>query len=731
MRGITNNRFSLPNIRFLRCEQTERVSVRGISNPCPLAAQRSSQAADQVRPAFRVFGVFRGSPKPKTVEDIQKLRILPRAATFILMPGDQRTLAALMFADIAGYSALTESDERVALRLLEQHRAIWRGLLQQHSGREIKTMADGFLARFDSAVAAALCALQLQTELAARNARVPAGERVWLRIGLHVGDVVVHEGDLLGQEVNLASRIEGLAEPGGICVSEDFARQVRRKVPASLESIGMPQLKNIREPVQVFRLVPEQAPAAVPPGETRSLAVLPFLNLSSDPENEFFSDGLTEDIIARLSKIRALKVISRTSAMQYKKTSKNLRTIGQELRVGTLLEGSVRKAAGRVRISAQLIDASTDEHLWAETYDRELSDIFELQREVAERIAQALETKITTTEARHIAKKPTASMEAYQLYLRGRFFWNKRNEEGLKKSVDSFQQAIAIDPSYAEAYAGLADAFTQLAIFEFLPPTEAFPKARAAAEKAIALDSSVAEAHAALGLVRFQFDWDWTAAERELRAAIELNPNYAPGHHFYADFLKGLGRFEEAWREICQARELDPLSLAISSGVGHVLYLSRQYDRAIEAYRQTVELDPGYVQARLWFGRPFLQKGMYAEAVAELRRAVELSNGSTISLAVLAHAYAAAGNRVEALGLLDTLQKRALERYVPSYWLAFVSVGLGDHDRAIEWMTKAFQEHSAWLAWANVEPRFDSLRQDPRFQALLRQVGFPASSDCQ
>ena len=640
------------------------------------------------------------------------------------MTRDQRRLAALMFADLVAYSSLAERDEALALRLLEEHRNLLRPILVRHSGQELKTMADGVLARFDSAVGAANCALEIQAEMASRNARVAAEEKLQLRIGLHAGDVVVQAGDVLGQEVNVAARLVALAEPGGICVSEDFARHIRRKVPAILESLGTPPLKNIREPVEVFRMAAGRENLASSPARARSLAVLPFVNMSSDAQNEFFSDGLTEDIITQLSKISSLKVISRTSSMQYKGTQKNLRTVGQELRVGTLLDGSVRRAGNRVRIAAQLIDARTDEHLWAETYDRELSDIFEVQRDVAERIAHALEATVSPAEKERIRKAPTRDMEAYQLYLRGRFFWNRRNEEGLNRAVECFRDAIAADPSYAQAYAGLADSCTLLAVLEFWPPQEAFPQAKAAAQNAIRIDPSVAEAHASLGLVLFQFDWDWAGAERELRLAIELNPNYAPGHHFYADFLKGMGRFEEAYREIMRARELDPFSLPINSGVGHVLYLSRQYERAIEAYRHTVELDPGFVQARLWFGRPYLQKGMFSEAIAELRQAVQLSNSSTMSVAVLAHAHAAAGHREEALRLLGDLQARAREKYVPSYWIALVHTGLGDLDKAIEWMNKAYAERSAWLAWSNVEPRFDVLRGDPRFRELLRKVGF-------
>ncbi|MEA2554630.1 MAG: adenylate cyclase, partial [Fimbriimonadaceae bacterium] len=545
-----------------------------------------------------------------------------------------------MFTDIVGYSALAERDERLALELLTEHQAMMRGLFQTHSGREIKSMADGFLVEFASAVEAVRCALAIQEAMGAKP-------QTQARIGIHLGDVVVRGDDVLGDGVNVASRIEKIAEPGGICVSEDVVRQVQRRVPATFQSLGLQRLKNLDTPVELFRVVSStSAPSAVP--DRRSIAVLPFTNMSADAENEFFSDGLTEDIIAQLSRISALKVISRTSVMQYKATVKNLRDIGRELGVSTILEGSVRKAGSQVRITAQLIDAKTDEHLWTETYDRELSDIFAVQSDVAQKIAEALRAKITASEQERIRRKPTENMEAYQWYLQGRVHLGKRTEESLRKAIGFFERAIATDPLYALAYTGLADAYIFMSLLEFMPPREAFPKARTAAEKALEIDPSLAEAHASLGLVRFQFDWDWPQAEKELTRAIELNPNYATAHHFFADYLKGMGRFDEALVQIREAQELDPLSLAISSGVGHVLYLSRNYDQAIDAYRHTLELDPKFVQARLWFGRPFLQKGRFEEAISELQQAVDLSGGSTISLAVLAHAHAAAGHRDQA-----------------------------------------------------------------------------------
>jgi len=456
-------------------------------------------------------------------------------------------------------------------------------------------------------------------------------------------------------------------------------------------------------------------------GELR-LAILPLTNISADPNDQFFADGLTEELISRFSKIGRLRVIARTSVMQYKGTTKSIADISRELNVANVIEGSVRKVGDKVRIRIQLVDARSQEHLWSDDYDRDIKDIFAIQTDVAQRVARALEIQLVGDEQRLIEHEATKNLDAYDLFLKGRYFLGKRTEEALNKAVDYFQQATRRDTKYAVAYAGISDSYTALALLEFLPPHEAFPRAKAAAAKAIEIDPSMAEAHASLGLVKFQYDWDWPGAEKEFKQTLRLNPNYGSGHHFYADFLKALGRFDEALDEIRKAQQLDPLSLAINTGVGHVLYLSRRYDDAIEQYRKTLELDPNYLQARLWFGRPFLQKGMYQEAIREIEAAVEISGGSIIATAMLGHARAASGNRTEALKILDALMKRSERQYVPSYWIGMIYIGLGDMDQAFAWFGRACEERSSWLAWMNVEPRFDVLRRDSRFPLLLKKM---------
>lgn len=321
--------------------------------------------------------------------------------------------------------------------------------------------------------------------------------------------------------------------------------------------------------------------------------------------------------------------------------------------------------------------------------------------------------------------RATSSPEAFIHYLRGRQFWNKRTEDDLKKAIWFFEQALRIDAHYAQAYTGLADSYAALALLEFMAPNEAYPKAKEAVDKALTLDAKLADAHTSLGLIRFQYDWDWQGAEEEFRTALDINPSYAPAHHFFADYLKAMGRFDEALLEIEKARELDPLSLAINIGVGHVLYLSRQYDKAIEEYQRAVELDPSFMATHVWFGRPYLEKGLFAEAIAELETAVRLSGESTLALAMLGHGLASAGRTDQALHILEKLKERSKSQYVPSYWIAVIYNGFKDKEKTIAWMWKAFEERSSWLVWSNVEPRFAWLREDPDFAALMKAMEFP------
>jgi tetratricopeptide (TPR) repeat protein len=411
--------------------------------------------------------------------------------------------------------------------------------------------------------------------------------------------------------------------------------------------------------------------------------------------------------------------------MRYKGASKTVADIGRELNVGSILEGSVRKAGDKIRISVQFVETSNEEPHWSHTYDRQISDVFAIQSEIAQKVAEALREHVLGEPPGPEREKATSSMEAYISYLRGRQFWNKRTEKDLKKAIGFFEAALKIDGNYAQAYAGLADSYAALALLEFMAPHEAYPKAKEAADKALALNADLAEAHTSMGLIRFQYDWDWPEAERELKVAIEINPNYAPAHHFFADYLKAMGRFEEAIAEIEKARELDPLSLAINTGVGHVLYLSRQYDKAIEEYQRAVELDPNFMATHVWFGRPYLEKGMFAEAIAELETAVRLSGESTLALAMLGHGLASAEREAEAEQILKKLKQRSKSQYVPSYWIAVIYNGLKDEVQTMTWMWKAYEERSSWLVWSNVEPRFAWLKDNPEFNALISAMKFP------
>lgn len=458
------------------------------------------------------------------------------------------------------------------------------------------------------------------------------------------------------------------------------------------------------------------------PTDSLRIAVLPFANISPDAKDEYFADGLTEELISTLSKITSLKVIARTSVMRYKATAKSISEVGRELNVGTLLEGSVRKADSKIRITTKLVDAQTEEHLWSQDYDRDLKDIFTIQSDIAQRIASALKVQLLKDEKQDLEKKKTENTEAYALYLKGRYYLNQRTQLALKQAIDYFEEALKKDPTYALAYTGLSDSHAIMALFEFLAPKEAFPKARSAAEKALQIEPHLAEAHTSIGVVRFQYEWDWQEAEKEFKQAIELNPNYPASHQFYADYLKAMGRFDEALAEMRRALALDPLSLSINCGVGHILYLSRQYDLAIEQYQKVVQLDPTFPQGRLWFGRPYLQKGMYKEAIAELNEAVKLSGADTISLAVLGHAYASSGEKDKAETVLERLKERAKQQYVAPYFIALIYVGLGSKKQALELLERAFQERSSWLVWIKVEPRYDPLRKEPRFAAMLAQM---------
>ena len=467
------------------------------------------------------------------------------------------------------------------------------------------------------------------------------------------------------------------------------------------------------------------AQGRVPLPRIQSIAVLPLENLSRDPEQEYFADGMTDELITNLSKIASLKVISRTSVMQYKGAKKPLREIAQALGVDGVIEGSVFRAGDRVRITAQLIHAATDRHLWAESYERDLSDVMALQGEVSRAIAGEVKAALTPQEQARLANTRPVNPDAHEAYLKGRYYWNLRTEEGLKKSIEYFQQAIEKDPSYALAYAGLAGSYGVMATWNVMAPKEAYPRQKAAALKALEIDETLAEAHASLGLVREDYDWDWMGAEKEFKRAIELNPGYATAHQWYAEYLSEMGRYNEAIAEAKRAQELDPLSLIINADGGLVFFYARRYDEAIAQCRRTLELNAGFYPAHLYLGWAYEQKKRYAEAISEYQKAIALQQGNPTLAAHLARGYAAAGKRTEALNIISQLGQLSKGRYVSPYVIAQVYTALDDPDRAFQWLEKAYQERDSDLDELKTEPGFDSLRPDPRFQDLLRHMNFP------
>jgi TolB-like protein/KaiC/GvpD/RAD55 family RecA-like ATPase/cytochrome c-type biogenesis protein CcmH/NrfG len=639
-----------------------------------------------------------------------------------------RRLAAIMFTDTVGFTGLGQRNEALMMELLNEQRQMVRPYFDRHGGREVKTTGDGFLVEFASALDAVRCALEIQRKLRDENAKRAEERKMLVRIGIHLGDVIHLGEDVAGDAVNVASRIEPLAPPGGVCVTAQVHGSVLNKVDCTFESLGTPSLKNVASPVEVYYIVgygissPRPFPVKGPQSKDR-VAVLPFANISPDPADEYFADGMTEEIISAVSKTEGLRVIARTSVMKYKGTNKSISEIGRGLNVGSVLEGSVRKAGDQVRITIQLVDTSSEEPKWSQRYDRDIRDIFAIQGDIAKQVADALRMQVLG--GAEAAPKAPVSTEAYVDYLRGRQAWNRRNQEGLNQAISFFQKALEADSSYAKAYTGLADSFAALALLEFSAPNDVYPKAKDAVSKALSLDPGLAEAHTSLGLIRFQYDWDWAGAEQEFRESIRLNPSYAPAHHYFADYLKAMGRFDEALAEIDKARDLDPLNLAINAGVGHVLYLSRQYDKAIDQYRKTVDLDPSFMLTHIWFGRPYLEKGMFPEAISELETGVRLSGEGTLALGMLGHGLASAGRGEEAELVLSKLKERSKSVYVPSYWIAVVYNGFRDRENVLAWLKRALDERSSWLVWSNVEPRFDWIRGDPQFTSLIRAMKFP------
>jgi TolB-like protein/Tfp pilus assembly protein PilF len=466
----------------------------------------------------------------------------------------------------------------------------------------------------------------------------------------------------------------------------------------------------------------EQQASRSGPGRIQSLAVLPLQTLSGDLQKDYFADGMTDLLIADLSQISALRVISRTTMMQYKGTRKPLPQIARELNVDAVIEGSVLSSDNRVRITAQLIQGATDKHLWAKSYERDGRDVLKLQGDVASAIADEIRIAVTRQERARLTHAPPVIPAAYEAYLEGRYHWHQGTELDWQQARQYFEQAAQIDPNYASAYAGLADYYVST---DELPPRVAMPKAKEYALKALEIDPTLAEAHTSLGVVRFLADWSWSEAEGDFRRALELNPGYVEAHCMYSAYLSAMGRDEEALAEIRRAQEIDPLSIATQITVGWTFYYARRYDQAVEQCGKILELDPNSVGARDCLGLSYLAKKMYEKAIEECQRAVNLS-GNDLNRAVgLARAHALAGNKAAARNALKELRARATRSYVPPSLFAQIHLSLGEKTQGLAWLETAYANRDGYLARLKVEPAFDSVRSDPAFQDLMRRLGLP------
>ncbi len=636
-----------------------------------------------------------------------------------------RRLAAIMFTDVVGSTQLAQRDEKATLELLRDQEELAQPILASHHGRLVKSTGDGMLIEFGSALEAIQCAVEFQRQLHERGARNddPA---LRVRIGIHIGDVEDRGGDIFGDAVNVAARVEPLSEAGGICLSGVVWEHVRSKTPYTFERLGPRSLRGVLEPVECYRVVLPWTTVQVPAHANGSqrLAVLPLANLSSDPENEYFADGMTEELITVLSQLQELQVIARTSVTPYKTVTKPVSQIGAELGVGTILEGSVRKAANQVRITVQLIDVASQGHLWSATYDRKLDDIFAVQTEVAEKIAGALKVKIGTAEEKRLEDRPTVHPDSYLAYLKGRsLLYSSWSRDALLAAKKQFELSASIDPENARAFSGLADANTYLGWLGFLGSREEWaPQGRSYSARALELDPTLAEAHCSLATTLWD-DWDYTGAEREYNRAISLNPSYAAAHRLYCDLLQDEGRPEEALRESSLAVELDPLSATVLNS--HVVILCRQgrEDAARPVIERMGQLFPDSDVYRVSLAWWYYTKSDYPSCIRELQRAIELRGpeGVPVYQVPIAWCQALMGDQDGARRILDTERRRAGRSPSPEF-LAVGYAFLGDFDEAFRILLEAADEHSLSFQMVRCDRRLEPLRRDARFTQVLKKM---------
>ncbi len=632
-----------------------------------------------------------------------------------------------MFTDMVGYTALGQRNESLSLVMVEEQRKMLRPIFKRHNGREVKTMGDAFLVEFANALDAVRCAYDIQRASREFNISQPNDMRIRLRVGLHLGDVEESNADIFGDVVNVASRIEPLAEEGGVCVTRQVYDQVQNKFELPLTSLGTRALKNVSIPTEVYKMVmpwEEEKSVSSPQLDRKRIAVLPFQNISPDESDEYFADGVTEELISTMSRISGLRVIARTSVMGYKGGQKKISEVAKELEVGTVLEGSVRKAGERVRITVQLIDSHTSEHLWAESYDRELRDVFAIQSDISKTVAEALEVRLLSKEREIMEKTRTVNPEAYTLYLKGRFYWDERTKESVNKALKYFEQALKIDAKFALAYSGLADCYNIYGNYTWMAPGRAGPLARGFSLKALEIDENLAEAHASLALVLMNHSWDFVSAERELKRAIEIRPNFAMAYHWYADLLIYLRRFEEALLQEKLAVDIDPYSRVINMGIANLLAFHGKTDEAIARYRELIELNPDFGAVRIWKSHVHAWRSEHDDAIEEAKKAWELERNALAELN-LAEIYALTGRTDEARKMLSGIMGRANDEYTSPAWIGLIELGLGRQDEGFKWLEKGVAERDSMLLYIACLPWCKDYRSNPRWKQIGATLGLP------
>ncbi len=640
-----------------------------------------------------------------------------------------RKLAAIMFADMTGYTAMMQEDEQTATKLRDRQRQTLETLIPGHNGKIIQYFGDGTLSIFDSAIDAVQSAIAIQKELQKEP-------KVSLRIGIHSGDIVYDHQGVYGDCVNIASRIEALSVPGSVLISDKVFDEVKNQKRVRTTLLGKFNLKNVKRQVDIYAianeglLIPSPAQVGAKAGAQKTIAVLPFVNMSADPENEYFSDGISEEILNALTRVEGLQVTARTSSFSFKGKNEDIRQIGIKLGVSTILEGSVRRAGKKIRITAQLVNTVDGYHIWSEVYDSDLEDIFEVQDEISLKILSRLKENFAETkQTEHIIKAPTENLDAYNYYLKGRYHWNKSNPEEIGKAIKNFEEAIRLDPHFALSYCALSYCYSFMGSAGLLPPGVAYAKAKDYTLKAIELDPNQPEAHLSLATIKFFHNWDFDGAEISLNKAVGLSLNSSLINQVHGWFLIAKGDFTKAIDKMEQALVLDPLSLPLIGNLADAYAFAGRFDDALEQYDKIIEMDPRFRRAFEGKGMLYLANGNFDKAIENLEQYHKLVNHPLKGLSSLGHAYAVIGQTEKAIECLEKIKQR--EELEPDKLFhmdyAFVYAGLGDHDKAFHYLNKTYEQRIGIACLGMIfcirYPMLNELKSDQRFKELTGRMG--------